>query len=219
LVRRAACTIARRICAAITLAVLLCGCAAGGRTVHGDGDGPLSANKGGGGQALYAPGDPRREDGSDSSEVPWQASFGSVLCLDTPDVATITLEEVRVDTSAAPPVNAEWYTRRFNTLDSPMIGSDSGSAVGPTPWPGAISDVAHTDIVQSCDQVRDAPDVELTELVLVVTADQRGAHIDGAMVDYTADGRPYTLEITWSWILCGEMTTDELLGEEWSCTP
>lgn len=211
----------RRVALVLLTCMVLASCSPAGRVEHVEGEGPLSATRGGGGQALYAPGDPRMESPEPTGQ-PWQASFGSsILCNHDPDAGRIVLEAADVlASSEAPPVTAEWYVRVFDRGEgSPPIDSRRGNPFGPTPWPGDIDDaIAGTEVDQSCPETL-GEDARLTELILVLTADADGAWVKGATIDYTVDGRPYTLRIEWQWILCGELTTDELLGQEWYCDP
>ncbi|GAB2863646.1 hypothetical protein GCM10027026_11920 [Myroides odoratimimus subsp. xuanwuensis] len=43
-----------------------------------------------------------------------------------------------------------------------------------------------------------------TELLIAVTAGPEGARMDKQFIDYSADGRKYTLELGWTLALCGD---------------
>jgi hypothetical protein len=206
----------RRSISVALLVSVLAGCTGGdGRTVHTEDEGPLSASQGEGLQALYAPGDPRREDDSTPDDVPWQVSFGAnVLCVLEPGVSQIVLDDVHMrENPDVPPSDVELFLRTDHGDDVPFY-SMPGHPNGPSPIPGTFTEtITGTKITQACDEA--FPEAEgLTELIIVVTAHADGAHIEGMTIDYTADSKPYALELQWGMILCGDLTDEYTMDED-----
>lgn len=206
----------RWVCSIFLVLCAISGCSDGQRVSHEDGDGPLSASRGSGGNVVYAPWDPRS---GEEAEAPrsseWQVSFGiGALCINDSDTESVEIESVDLHLSDdIPPADAELYIRR---TDGERIDSQRGNAQhGPSAWSGEFTKkLAGTVISQSCTQAQARNGAERSELVLIVTSDEAGAFIDGASIDYQDGDNQYSLDIAWKWILCGDRTTVDTIGEE-----
>lgn len=173
----------------------------GKRTVHEEGDGPLSANVGGGGQAAAVPGPP-----------PWSASFGSFLLCSTKPGAEITIEDVRFDTPTKPLKLEAWFrlvpeaSKRgdANVSWDPIaftVGTHGHHAGTGPPAGGTFTRALDRPITQPCDDL--GGDSARTELITEMTVGAAGGHVSTTYIDYRVDGHPYTLVVRWVNIACG----------------
>lgn len=188
------------------------------RRVHVDGEGPLSATSGEGGNSIDAP--PVGE---------WTATYGSFgLCRWTPG-PPITIERVRIK-APLPPRSVEFLTRTFDPQVLAGLSDrrradylgfytatgrppDFSGPKGSGPIPGDYQDnVPDLVVSQTCAEMRRAtrmigagppPTVAPTELIFVVGVGPRGADITDAYVDYRTGGREYSLHMRWELVACG----------------
>jgi hypothetical protein len=180
-----------------------------GHVSHPDGEGPLSASSGTGGNVLTQRAGTR------------YIGFGSfMLCLEeTGQPARI--ERVGYDARVAPrrmdvllrtvtPADIATGRRRQLTL----VGSDGGRRPDflQRRYTGVYSTrLAGVRISQPCQDRRDRPVKGVPangfqELMFVMSVDRRGAYVPRTWIDYTVDGRPHRLEMRWEMGVCGKAT-------------
>jgi hypothetical protein len=180
-----------------------------GRETHADGDGPLSASSGVGGNVLAQRHGTR------------YIGFGSfMLCVEEPGT-TARVERVGYDDRVAPrrldvllrtvtPDDVATGTRRRLT----MVGSDGGRRPDflQRRYTGSYTTrVRGLEVSQPCQDRRDRPVKGVPangfqELMFVMSVDRRGAWVPRTWVDYTVDGRPYRLMMRWEMGVCGAVS-------------
>lgn len=172
---------------------------------HADGKGILSVRTdGGGGSWGMAP--PRR--GNDR----WSGSFGLYL-LCTTGGQTARLDDVTW-TSSAEPLEVEVFVRRIPAREDRTAGKDyspigmlRGTPETQPEWGGTFVDYRGQEIAERCPEGRPDVDGPREELVIALTSGPEGAALDDFTVAYTANGRPYALDVAWSMALCGPAVT------------
>ena len=110
--------------------------------------------------------------------------------------------------------------RRDGMVAEPFIG-----AYGKPPWIGGIDNPHEDELVGPvvpaekytvtppiCSNTTSAPGEHAVELVLGLSAGSTGALVDGAVVDYAADGQPYRTTIDVRITMCGSEVTDPDCG-------
>ena len=194
---------------AIALVVTLFACRAEEQTegdVPRSEDGPLSVGDLMGGQSFLPP-TPRPSR--------WWASTGSFgLCTSG---SPVELETVRLDGVDHPPHEA-WLLTDVPENDQNFVtfGSTVGRPpdfdedyAGPRIEGGTYTPMKGATINDPCPKRSVVEGV--TELVLATQADREGAEIPGFWIDYSVAGRPYTLHVDWTIVLCGDRP-DERCG-------
>jgi hypothetical protein len=161
---------------------------------------------GSGGVSIYLPED-------QPADQAWSGTFGSFLpCMMTEDgPARVTGVEL-AHPSEAEPVSAVVYVRTFDSSTDSPIASMRGEATDlDIGWTELREGVAGLEVGAGCvDAI--GFDGELTdELLISVTADQRGAHVSDVTVSYiTADGDEHAVQSGWDFYLCGSEVSEEL---------
>ena len=177
-----------------------------GRRHHLDGQGPLSATSGDGGNSITAP-----------AEVPWYGSFGAfTLCSSDPG-AEIELERVTYQAEIEP-LDVQIRLRTVKADEIVMEGEEIVSEYLPfytalgrpphfdgteTEYAGTYSTkVAGRQITQPCT----AGDYRggYTDLIFVMKVGKDGGNSPRASIEYRADGKPYTLDLRWAVTACGK---------------
>ncbi|MGW0823907.1 hypothetical protein [Streptomyces sp. NPDC002845] len=189
------------------MALLLASCAqgGGGRETHREGDGPLSAQSYGTVLSAHAP-----------ESIPWDVAFGGhQLC--TTDGSTIEIEKFRLKTEVKP-LNTELRLRTLVPSDFPSGWEDTEDSdryllqyggVGKLPVlegvriAGRISKAKPgMKVTQGCDSVKNSNGY--TELFVQFHVGKRGVYMKNMWIDYRVDGRPYTLDLEWGAVACGD---------------
>lgn len=195
----------------------------GPRTVHIEGEGPLSASIGDGGSSLDAP-----------AARTWTGTFGGfVLCRHEPGTA-IVVQRVRYRADVRPqrvvpivrtttPQELRQLTPARRSAHLPIYAALGSPPHFAEPYanaslPGQYSTAVHGWTVdQSCRQTgsteaeltRDrVPGRPLKELLFAVTVGPRGGRTAQVDIDYLAGNRPMTLELHWSMVACGSAISD-----------
>ncbi|MDK1472965.1 hypothetical protein QNO07_05895 [Streptomyces sp. 549] len=174
------------------------------RKTHREDEGPLSSQAYGILLSAHAP-----------ESQPWDAAFGGhQLC--TTDGSAIEIENFRLKTEVNPlKKELRLRTLRPSDLRPGWEDEDSNmynvkySSVGRLPdtqdgrLPGTITQAKPgLKITQNCDQV----EIEngYTELFVQFKVGKRGAYMNNMWIDYRANGKPYTLDLEWGAIACGD---------------
>lgn len=189
--------------------------------MHGDGEGPLSASIGVGGNSIRAP-----------EASTWTGTFGGYVLCGRESGTSIEVQRIRYTASIEPvevvptvrttspdslrrltPQRRQEHLPTYAALGSPPQFEEPYVEVV---VPGAYStEVRGWHVNESCEQTAAlerqlsegrVPSRPLKELMFVVTASSRGAKIEQVDIDYLADGRPKTLELHWTMVSCGSAT-------------
>ena len=189
----------------LLLAVLLAACSltrqSEGTDVHGEGDGPLSAQSGKGSLiGMTRAGTPQ-----------WSMTFGVFILCSTDPGAEIRVDRVRYDVSPEPlelypvfrQVPAETdVPKGFRGIETPIANMRGKPPFkGRNTLTGSLSSTLEEPITQSCKDA--SPPNAMTELLTVMTVDKRGAMIRHTYIDYHVGEDHYTLEIDWRNGMCG----------------
>lgn len=196
----------RLLVLSLTVIIILSGCQSA--KVHKEYDGPLLV-KGTGGFAASAE--------NYTAPPPWYLSSSFQPCIYNQGVKEI--EIISIDYKAnneAPPnevffiqrelINAKSYVREGWT---PYGGELSGLPLYLDPlsgfeMPGELSEgVKGMKITEKCS----APDIDnFTDFWAIAKSDENGMQINSFVIDYLADGKPYTVEVFWEMTICGNKT-------------
>lgn len=183
------------------------------RVIHDEGDGPLSASMGRGGNSLDAP----------KGRSQWAATFGAAILCSTSG-EQITLERVRYDTDPGslelntvlrvvsplqerPPGSHNWapISGIVGALDESPAGGIALRPERPSDSaPGEFIDLAGSKITQPCGQT---PDLGFTEMLTGMRVDADGAAINGFTIEYRVADTEYGLKVDWSYVACGRAFT------------
>jgi hypothetical protein len=181
----------------------------GGRVVHDEGEGILSASSGGGGQGLWRPAGLGRNQR-------WLGSFGGMLmCVRDKGSGPVRVESVRYEFVVPPKAIHTWVRtvpeRAEQHPGEPIEWAPFYGLVGA---PGAFQWATirgafkpfqgGLEISEAC---RKGP-LSFTELVTVLETGPSGAWSRGVLIDYTADGKAYTLRVPWEMAVCGRATRE-----------
>lgn len=195
------------VVALVGLLSMATGCAddpesAATRTVHADGDGPLSASSARGGKALLAP------PGAES----WTGTFGGLLLCAT-ETSDIVLESVS-HTLDPNPVRVRDFLRLVPAASeqtgdeltwAPIYGSVGQYQDLTTKHRGQVVPVADHRIEQQC---QDGDEEGFTELLVEVDVNRAGGAVRETTIDYKADGDAFQLVVPWQMVACGSAITD-----------
>lgn len=155
-------------------------------------DGPLIADVVAGGQSLRAP-----------STKTWWASFGAFgVCTEGPEV---TIEGVRL-VGGEEPLAIRQFVRRGETGYQGVLGAAPNweqpyaTFDDPSDDAGEYQEIPGAVISETCADVGNdrAPAV-----VPVIKTGVDGLRATRLLIDYSADGDEYSLEMPWEVILCG----------------
>ncbi len=144
-----------------------------------------------------------------------------MLCVNDAD-RPVVLERVRYR-EAPRPLKIDTFIRQVPDVADQQVGQ----AIEWAPVYGALGDIrdegqrfrgeikaiVNAEIGQPCTEAG-VGDSGFTELVTVLTVDERGGAAREAMVDYSVEGRRYTLTIDWQMVACGSQVDPSI-----DCSP
>lgn len=175
--------------------------------VHLQGDGPLAARIGAGGQSNAIP--PR-------NPIRWSSTFGSIFPCSTEAGSEITIDAVRFDADPEPVKLAYWF--RLTPEAAQQVGDPDGwtpiGSIGGThghygnwgPVRGTFVRALSAPITQDCAEVGSSS--ARTELLTEMTVDKHGGWVHETYIDYHVGDQAYTLVIPWDNVMCGDQITE-----------
>ncbi|PJJ77927.1 hypothetical protein CLV28_1154 [Sediminihabitans luteus] len=189
------------------VAVLIVGGCSAEPVVHSEMDGPMSLSMGNSGSiSIRAPRNlPTTHE--------WSGTFGTFIpCMTTDDgPARVTGLEF-ADTTGPEPVSAVAYARTFDPATDTPIGSMRGKAtdldIGSTQLREGTEGL---DVSATCSDDLGFEGPLTDEILISLTADERGAHVGDVTVTYLlADGSEHAVRTSWDFYLCGSEAPEEL---------
>lgn len=199
------------IIAATLLAMIVGGCGADtSRTTHADGQGDLRTHSG----EVFVGMQPPR------GHKTWSGTFGAIL-LCSQDGKKVSIDAIRSSGSVSP-ASISYSIRNVPSNDGQLtpVGSAFGSApdfaepYADSPPRGGdfLPKVAGAEVIQRCGRKLNMKH-GFTELVISMTSGPGGAVTDRQFLDYTVDGKRYTLELRETLVMCGTRSeVRELMG-------
>lgn len=169
----------------------------GDREVHVEGDGPLSVSGGGGGISMVAP----------KGRVPWTATFGSTLPCSTTG-GPIQIEDIRYEFKVEP--RAYRHVAFLVAEDSTPIGSAR------TAPERQLDDTVQGDVLGPADELKVTLDCDRQldsrplRILTVLRVGAEGGEVSKYYIDYTSEGKDYSLEVDWQLVACGSRTPKDL---------
>lgn len=186
-----------RLCGSLTF-VMVVALTACGRTEVESGrelDGPLVALAEEGGQSLLAP-----------KADEWWASYGGLpVCTEGAEVA---IDDVRLISDEEPlamrayvyrPEAGEGYMGVLGA--APDWAEPYASFDDPTEDAGSYDPVPGAVVSETCDD--SGASGPGPEVVPVMKTGPEGLRTEGFWIDYSVDGREYTVKVSWEIVLCG----------------
>ncbi len=171
-------------------------------------DGPLSGHSGSGSTiAAKMPGKSK-----------WSVTFGAFLLCSTHPGTEIEIDRVRYDVTPEPVALTPMFRHIPPASEIPPGPHRADldpifSQRGKPPFrasrriAGTVSSTLDKPITQSCDDL--GPTHAMTELLTVMTVDEKGGLIRHTYVDYHVGGEDYTLTLDWVNGMCGTALTHE----------
>ncbi|MDK1473122.1 hypothetical protein QNO07_06750 [Streptomyces sp. 549] len=148
---------------------------------------------------------------------PWDVAFGGhQLC--TTDGSTIEIEEFRLETEVQA-LRTELVVRTLQSGDVPSGWEERDDAENFTTKSGGLGRLPDLEdgrlvgrftqakpglmVTQGCDEAKEIKN-GYTELFVQFQVGERGAYMSTMWIDYRVNGRPYTLDLEWGAIACGD---------------
>lgn len=177
------------------------------RTIHEEGEGILSASSGGGGKGLWRPPGLARNQR-------WQGSFGGLLlCVADAGSGPVRVNRVRYEFAVTPKASRTWVRIVPEPAEQhPGPPIEWAPFYGLVGVPGAFRTAtmrgdftpfaSGLEISDPCQEGA----LAFTELITVLATGPSGAWSRRVLIDYTADGKEYTLRVPWEMAVCGQDT-------------
>ncbi len=197
----------KRLCSILTVILLIAGCSSS--KVHKEYEGPLSV-KGTGGFAASA---------ENFTETPWYFSSSYQPCIYQKGVKEIELVNIEYRANPeAPPLEVIYLQRELVNASSylggemsPYGGELTGLPIQLDPihgfeFPGEVEEgINGMRITEKCSE-RDLD--QMKDFWVIAKSDEDGMEINSLVIDYLADGKPYTMEVFWNMTICGRKTKE-----------